>query len=155
MGFDAVKVDFCGGRQEYLNPKTAFAAVRDALLNNSSGRRLLLNLCNFIDKNNSWEFGPYTGNSWRTNGDISYIAGSSSWGDSSPGILANFDANAAHPGSNGPGHWNDPAWAGLPTTWLPPNWIELGIPGPLDVVWNPDLAVWGVWWADQFIPFVW
>jgi hypothetical protein len=43
-----------------------------------------------------------------------------------------------------PGHWGE--------TWLPPNWIDLGIPGPLPVVWNPDLLAWGVWWADQFIP---
>jgi hypothetical protein len=43
-----------------------------------------------------------------------------------------------------PGHWGE--------TWLPPNWGDLGIPGPLPVVWNPDLLAWGVWWADQFIP---
>jgi hypothetical protein len=67
-----------------------------------------------------------------------------------------MQGNPYVPGLTGvpPGHWNDPAWAGLPTTWLPANWIDLGIPGPLDLVWNPDLAAWGVWWADQFIPFV-
>ena len=64
--------------------------------------------------------------------------------------------NPVVPGLTGvpPGHWGDPAWAGLPPTWLPYNWKDLGIPGPLDVVWNPDIADWGVWWADQFIPFV-
>lgn len=64
--------------------------------------------------------------------------------------------NPVVPGLTGvpPGHWGDPAWAGLPSTWLPYNWMELGVPGPLDVVWNPDIGSWGVWWAEQFIPFV-
>jgi hypothetical protein len=38
-----------------------------------------------------------------------------------------------------PGHWGE--------TWSP--WV--GVP-ELPVVWNNDLAAWGVWWADQFIP---
>jgi len=57
-----------------------------------------------------------------------------------------MQGNAGAPGLTGvpPGHWGE--------TWLPPNWTDLGIPGPLPVVWNPDLLAWGVWWADQFIP---
>jgi len=39
-----------------------------------------------------------------------------------------------------PGHWGEvwAPWAGAPE---------------LPVVWNNDLVAWGVWWADQFIPF--
>jgi hypothetical protein len=57
-----------------------------------------------------------------------------------------MQGNPVVPGLTGvpPGHWGE--------TWLPPNWLDLGIPGPLPVVWNPDLVGWGVWWADQFIP---
>ena len=52
-----------------------------------------------------------------------------------------------------PGHWGEPWRYGLPGWWLPEN-----IPGlidPLPVVWNPDLAAWGVWLAglNQFIPY--
>ncbi|KRF21506.1 discoidin domain-containing protein [Paenibacillus sp. Soil787] len=104
-GFDAIKVDWCGGRNEGLNPKIAYTAVSDALLNNSSGRAMILNLCNWssMSSNDSWEYGPYTANSWRTAGDIGTNS-STNWGY----IMTNFDSNAAHPGSNGPGHWNDP-----------------------------------------------
>lgn len=52
-----------------------------------------------------------------------------------------------------PGHWGDPTYVGLPRTWLPYNWMNLGIPYPLNVVWNPDLEDWGVWWANQFFPY--
>jgi hypothetical protein len=57
-----------------------------------------------------------------------------------------MQGNPVVPGLTGvpPGHWGE--------TWLPWNWVDLGIPGPLPVVWNPDLLDWGVWWADQFIP---
>jgi len=39
-----------------------------------------------------------------------------------------------------PGHWGErwSPWDGVPE---------------LPVVWNDGLVAWGVWWADQFIPF--
>ncbi|KUI32989.1 hypothetical protein AU196_11780 [Mycobacterium sp. IS-1742] len=50
-----------------------------------------------------------------------------------------------------PGHWDDPAYFGIPTVWLPP-----GIPGvtePLRVVFNPAVTAWGVWVNDGlFVP---
>ena len=49
-----------------------------------------------------------------------------------------------------PGHWGDPWLYGLPATWHP--WDRDDIPFQ-PVVWNPDLVTWGIWWADQFIPF--
>lgn len=61
--------------------------------------------------------------------------------------------NPVVPGLTGvpPGHWNDPAWAGLPVVWAPADWIQLGIPGPQPVVFNAELNVWGIWWNSQFI----
>ncbi|KUI35431.1 hypothetical protein AU195_11270 [Mycobacterium sp. IS-1496] len=50
-----------------------------------------------------------------------------------------------------PGHWDDPAYFGIPTTWLPPGIPNL--PAPLPVVFNPDATAWGVWVNDgRFIP---
>jgi hypothetical protein len=64
-----------------------------------------------------------------------------------PGQVMN--GNPVVPGLTGvpPGHWGE--------QWLPPNWVDLGIPGPLPIVWNPDAVAWGVWWANQFIPRPW
>ena len=44
-----------------FDPKPTFAAIRDAVLANSSGRLMLLHLCSWHPTNDSWEFGPYTG----------------------------------------------------------------------------------------------
>jgi hypothetical protein len=57
-----------------------------------------------------------------------------------------------------PGHWNDPAYVGLPINWIPP--IELlpagipGVTGPLPLVFNPAVPAWGVWVNDNvFVPY--
>lgn len=63
-----------------------------------------------------------------------------------PGQVKN--GNPWVPGLTGvpPGHWGE--------TWLPGNWVDLGIPGPQPLVLNPDLGEWGIWWDGLFIPFV-
>lgn len=51
-----------------------------------------------------------------------------------------------------PGHWDDPAYFGLPTVWLPPD--IPGVTEPLPLVFNPDTTAWGVWIpGGVFIPF--
>jgi alpha-galactosidase len=115
-GFDAVKVDFCGGGKMHLNPAKAYASFHAALEHNSSHRPMLLSICNFREPGQveggpeydesaftSYSFGPSDGNSWRTDTDVGYpgIVGFSQ-------VLRNLDADAAHPEAAGPGHWNDP-----------------------------------------------
>jgi alpha-galactosidase len=117
-GFDAVKVDFCGGTAQQLDPAVAYGKFRDALLNNSSHRPMLFNICNPMvpeyhgvpyDRSAyvSYRFGPSTGNSWRTYTDIGF-SHSIQWAD----VLRNYDKNALHPEAAGPGHWNDPDYLG-------------------------------------------
>src|SRR5258708_8087712 len=120
-GYDAVKVDFCGGDNLGLDPATAYGQFRDALLNNSSHRPMLFNICNPFPPNAfgpndppleksayySYTFGPTTGNSWRTDTDIGFVH-SVLWSD----MLRNLDHDAAHPEAAGPGHWNDPDYLG-------------------------------------------
>ncbi|MCV7282542.1 hypothetical protein H7J88_23180 [Mycolicibacterium flavescens] len=62
-----------------------------------------------------------------------------------PGQVKKWDPLQTPPGHWGdPGeHWNDPAYFGLPVVWLPPN--IPGVTAPLNVVWNPGSAAWGVW----------
>ncbi|HZQ33336.1 MAG TPA: hypothetical protein VFB19_16580 [Mycobacterium sp.] len=67
-----------------------------------------------------------------------------------PGQVMN--GNPVVPGLTGvpPGHWNNPWEYGLPATWRPVDRDDIPF---LPVVWNPDLAAWGIWWLDQFIPY--
>ncbi|ACU73867.1 Alpha-galactosidase [Catenulispora acidiphila DSM 44928] len=116
-GYDAVKVDFCGSEQMGLDPATVYGQFRDAVLNNSSHRPMLFNICNpFIPETgaapgrsafDSYTFGPSTGNSWRTDTDIGF-PNDVRYSD----VLRNLDADAAHPEAAGPGHWNDPDYLG-------------------------------------------
>jgi alpha-galactosidase len=115
-GVDAIKVDWCGGAGQALNPQVQYAQIHQAILHNSSHRPMLLNICNFLQPGQgptnpsfaasafeSYSFGPSDGNSWRTNTDIG-----------SPGnvpfssVLRNLDADATENAVAGPGHWNDP-----------------------------------------------
>ncbi len=120
-GFDAVKVDFCGGIRQGLQPAAAYAAFHEAIVNNSSHRPLLLSICDYLQPGqfatetptlenssfNSYTFGPSSGNSWRTDTDIG-VPGDVELGS----VLRNLDADAAQPQAAGPGHWNDPDYLG-------------------------------------------
>ncbi|HSZ13921.1 MAG TPA: glycoside hydrolase family 27 protein [Solirubrobacteraceae bacterium] len=116
-GFDAVKVDFCGGAEYGLDPATAYSAFHTAIEANSSHRPMLLSICDFLQPEqygegrptldesafSSYSFGPTVGNSWRTDTDVGF-PGNVPFAD----VLRNIDADAAAPQAAGPGHWNDP-----------------------------------------------
>lgn len=120
-GFDAVKVDFCGAGQAGLAPRPAYERFAKALANNSSHRKMILNVCNF------WVPGQINGTlptlansayanyrwaariaqSWRTDTDIGFTRDVQF-----TNVLRNLDHDAAHPTAAGPGHWNDPDYLG-------------------------------------------
>lgn len=120
-GFDAVKVDFCGGDDLHLKPKSAYSAIHNAIVHNSSHRRMLLDICVFPQPGqvgggfpsfansafSSYTFGPSVGNSWRTDTDVGAPTGIT-WS----AVLRNLDADATEPLAAGPGHWNDPDYLG-------------------------------------------
>jgi len=120
-GIDAVKVDWCGGVTASLDPATQYAQIHQAILNNSSHRPMLLNICNFLQPGQkavdvpafnqsafiSYSFGPSDGNSWRTNTDVG-VPGNVPFNS----VLRNMDADATQPRAAGPGHWNDPDYLG-------------------------------------------
>jgi alpha-galactosidase len=120
-GFDAVKVDFCGAGQEGLTPQQPYADFANALASNSSGRPMILNVCNFWvpgqingtlptlanSSYDNYQWAPQIAQSWRTDTDIGFtkdIVFSN--------VLRNLDHDAAHPEAAGPGHWNDPDYLG-------------------------------------------
>jgi alpha-galactosidase len=116
-GFDAVKVDFCGGAEDRLEPVTAYTQFHEAIEQNSSHRPILMAICNFLRPDQygegrpaldesvfaSYLFGPSIANSWRTDTDLGR-PGDVHFSD----VLRNMDADAAAPQAAGPGHWNDP-----------------------------------------------
>jgi alpha-galactosidase len=116
-GFDAVKVDFCGGAEYHLDPALAYSEFHAAIAANSSHRPMLLSICDYLQPEqygegrpalgesafSSYGFGPSVGNSWRTDTDVG-LPGNVPFTD----VLRNIDADAAAPQAAGPGHWNDP-----------------------------------------------
>ena len=122
-GVDAVKVDWCGGSAQGLDPASTYALIRTAILNNSSHRPMLLDICNFLQPGQkspstnfpvfrqsvffSYSFGPSDGQSWRTDTDVG-VPGNVPFSS----VLRNLDADATQPQSAGPGHWNDPDYLG-------------------------------------------
>ncbi len=120
-GFDAVKVDFCGGVRQGLQPSAAYAEFHEAIVHNASHRAMLLSICDYLQPGQfasevpspensafaSYTFGPSSGNSWRTDTDAG-VPGAVEFGS----VLRNMDADAAQPEAAGPGHWNDPDYLG-------------------------------------------
>jgi alpha-galactosidase len=116
-GFDAVKVDFCGAGQAGLPPRPAYRRFAQALANNSSHRKMLLNVCNFWVPGQingtlptfansayaSYRWASRIAQSWRTDTDIGFTRNVQF-----VNVLRNLDHDASHPTAAGPGHWNDP-----------------------------------------------
>lgn len=93
-GVDYVKVDWC--YSEGLDAPERYAVFRQALLD--SGRDIVFSICEW-GTNEPWEWGPETGNLWRTTGDIF---------DRWESVLSILDRSSQYWASAGPGHWNDP-----------------------------------------------
>jgi len=120
-GFDAVKVDFCGAGQAGLAPRPAYKQFAKALANNSSDRKMILNVCNFWVPGQingtlptlansayaNYRWAPRIAQSWRTDTDIGFTRDVLF-----TNVLRNLDHDAAHPAAAGPGHWNDPDYLG-------------------------------------------
>jgi alpha-galactosidase len=116
-GFDAVKIDFCGGGQHHIDPQAAYREFVQAIRGNSSHRPLIVNVCNFwrpgqvgdgyppLERSayTTHEWASAIAESWRTDTDIGF-----SRNVVFENVLRNLDTNARHPEAAGPGHWNDP-----------------------------------------------
>jgi alpha-galactosidase len=93
-GVDFLKYDNCFN--EGIPSKERYENMRNALSNAS--RPIFFSICNW-GLEDVTEWGPGTGNSWRTAGDIT-----PTWGS----VKYNFEMNQLHPEVAGPGAWNDP-----------------------------------------------
>jgi hypothetical protein len=111
-GFDFVKVDWCGGSAEGLDPQATYRSISTAVAQAtaSTGRPLLLSICEWGVKS-PWDWAPGFGAMWRTSTDIIY------WGQTANQsmVLTNFD-RGLHPAAQHTGFVNDPDMmiAGMP-----------------------------------------
>jgi Alpha galactosidase A/Ricin-type beta-trefoil lectin domain/Alpha galactosidase C-terminal beta sandwich domain len=103
-GFDYVKVDWCGGNAEGLNPQATYQAISAANQQAAAvtGHSMVLSLTDWGD-GNPWNWGAGTGELWRTSTDLYYYGGT----PTTAAMLSNFD-QSLHPDAQHTGYYNDP-----------------------------------------------
>ena len=129
-GFDYVKVDWCGGAKENLDPDYQYGEIARAIARAKkiTGRTLYFSICEW-GRQSPFTWAPGVGGTdqaiWRTSGDIvaPIVAGGphASRKVSLPNILRNFAASN-HPEAQHTGYYNDPdmmvfAMPGMTETW--------------------------------------
>jgi hypothetical protein len=136
-GFDYVKVDWCGGDKENLDPAVQYADIARAIAKaeKATGHRLYLSLCEW-GKQSPWTWAPHVGGApadvWRTSGDIvDPIVAGGEHKDRKVGfdkMLANFD-QGIHPEAEHTGFYNDPDMMviGMPELTDVQNWVHMGL----------------------------
>jgi hypothetical protein len=119
-GFDYVKVDWCGGDKEHLDPAIQYAEIARAIARAEAitGHRLYFSICNWGNQS-PWTWAPGVGGAgadiwrtiWRTGGDIvAPIVANTKNADRKAElkeVLREFD-QAQHPEAQHSGFYNDP-----------------------------------------------
>lgn len=139
-GFDYVKVDWCGGSRENLDPAVQYAAVARAIARAETitGRRLYFSICNW-GNNSPWTWAPgisgVTADIWRTSGDIvAPIVANTPNGSrraTFAGVLTNFD-QGIHAQAQHTGYYNDP------------DMMVIGMPGLSDAQNRAHMSLWAI-----------
>ena len=139
-GFDYVKVDWCGGDKENLDPAVQYAEIARAVAHaeKATGRRLYFSICNW-GKQSPWTWAPHVGEAaadiWRTSGDIvePIVAGNihSDRKASYEKMLANFD-QGIHPEAQHTGAYNDL------------DMMVIGMPGLTDKQNRVHMSLWAI-----------
>jgi Alpha galactosidase A/Alpha galactosidase C-terminal beta sandwich domain/Alpha-galactosidase, CBM13 domain len=139
-GFDYVKVDWCGGNGENLDPAVQYTAIAHAIARAEriTGHSLFFSICNW-GKLSPWTWAPGIGgvpsDIWRTSGDIvnPIVANSirSQGLVNFPKVLSNFD-QGVHPEAEHTGFYNDP------------DMMVVGMPGITERQDRVHLALWAI-----------
>ncbi|MGH9599338.1 MAG: alpha-galactosidase [Terracidiphilus sp.] len=146
-GFDYVKVDWCGGNKENLDPAIQYAEIARAIARAEAitGRRMYFSICEW-GKESPWTWAPGIGglpaDIWRTSGDIvaPIVAGSKDSGRraSFEKMLSNFD-QGIHPEAEHTGFYNDP------------DMMVLGMPGLTEAENRVHISLWAMSGAPLLI----
>jgi hypothetical protein len=139
-GFDYVKVDWCGGSKENLDPAVQYAEIARAIARAEkiTGRRLYFSLCEW-GVQSPWTWAPHVGGApadiWRTSGDIvDPIVAGGPHADRKAGfdkMLGNFD-QGIHPEAQHTGFYNDP------------DMMVIGMPGLSDAQNRVHMSLWAI-----------
>ncbi len=139
-GFDYVKVDWCGGNKENLDPAVQYAEIGRAIAmaERATGHTLYYSICDWGNQS-PWTWAPGRGGAtadiWRTSGDIvaPIVANSKNSGRkaSFSGMLLNFD-RGIHPEAQHTGFYNDP------------DMMVIGMPGLTDEQNRVHMALWAI-----------
>lgn len=139
-GFDYVKVDWCGGNSEKLDPAVQYAEIARAInrAEKITGHRLYYSICDWGSKS-PWNWAPGIGgvhaDIWRTSGDIvaPIVAGTpnSTRQASYTGVLSNFD-QGIHNEAQHTGYYNDP------------DMMVIGMPGLTDTQNRIHMILWAI-----------
>jgi hypothetical protein len=150
-GFDYVKVDWCGGNKENLDPAVQYAEIARAIARAeaSTGHRLYFSICEW-GKQSPWTWAPNIGGSpadiWRTSGDIvaPIVAGTQNAGRraSFGKMLSNFD-RGIHPEAQHTGFYNDP------------DMMVIGMPGLTDAENRAHMNLWAISGAPLLVGADW
>lgn len=127
-GFDFLKVDWCGGDAEKLDPKSSYQRISSAIAAATAvtGRTMVLSICNW-GNNQPWNWGAGMAPMWRTSTDVIF------WGESptTAKMLTNFDRSLHAPGQH-TGFVNDP------------DMLMVGMPGLSDAQNRLHLGLWAI-----------
>ena len=139
-GFDYVKVDWCGGNKEKLDPAVQYAEIARAIgkAEAATGRRLYFSICDW-GNNSPWTWAPNIGGApadiWRTSGDIvaPIVPHEKHSGRlaSFSGVLSNFD-QGIHPEAQHTGFYNDP------------DMMVVGMPGLTEAQNRVHMSLWAI-----------
>ncbi len=139
-GFDYVKVDWCGGNGENLDPAVQYTAIAHAIerAERITGHSLFFSICNW-GKHSPWTWAPgidgVGSDIWRTSGDIvnPIVANSIRSGGmvDFPKVLSNFD-RGIHPQAQHTGFYNDP------------DMMVVGMPGISEQQDRVHLSLWAI-----------
>lgn len=122
-GIDLIEEDYCYKPAGYTAAQL-YARMRDAIIH--TGRPMLFYICNW-GRELAWTWAPGLANVWRSTDDVG-DPGHADWSR----IVRNFDQNAFHAASVGPGHWSDP------------DMLEVGVPGISEVEEQSLFSLWAM-----------
>ncbi len=135
FGFDGVKIDWCGGYDEHLDPKTQYTQFAEAI--RKANRPFCVEIC-CQGRGNPWEWGRGAASFWRTSDDIDSGGVGGDWKT----LIRNLDANR-HP---------DSRYAGTGKGWNYADMLEVGVPGGLnEIEERTQFSMWAIMASPLFL----